>query len=98
MNILANQDIEAWFNLKKQEQHIITELMEKPLRRIDLANKLGVTSGSLSNQLKKLEGLMFIEIDDEKKYAVCDSIFKVWLDRHYKKYNVYPYKYSLNLV
>ena len=59
-NILANQDIEAWFNLTKQEQHIITELMEKPLRRIHLANKLCVTSGSLSNQLKKLEDLMFI--------------------------------------
>lgn len=97
LNLLANQDIESWFNLTKQEQRIITALMEKPLRRIDLAEKLNVTSGSLSNQLKKLEDLMFIEINDEKKYQVCDSVFKVWLDAHYKKYTFYPYKYSLNL-
>lgn len=97
LNILANQDIESWFNLTRQEQNIITVLMEKPLRRIDLANKLGVTSGSISNQLNKLEDLMFIEINDEKKYSACDSVFKVWLKRHYEKYGFYPHKYSLNL-
>ncbi|MBR0472200.1 MAG: AAA family ATPase [Methanosphaera sp.] len=97
LNILANQDIETWLNLTKQEQHIITTLIEKPLRRIDLAKQLGVTSGSLSNQLNKLEDLMFIELNDNKKYMVCDSVFKVWLEKHYEKYEVYPYKHSLNL-
>ena len=97
LNILANQDIETWLNLTKLEQHIITTLIEKPLRRIDLAKQLGVTSGSLSNQLNKLEDLMFIELNDNKKYMVCDSVFKVWLEKHYEKYEVYPYKHSLNL-
>jgi len=96
--ILANQDIEEWYNLTKGEQIIITTLIEKPLKRVELAEKLGVTTGSLSNQLNKLENLLFIEINDEKKYQTCDSIFKLWLKRHYEKYEVYPYKHSLNIT
>ena len=36
-----------WYKLTKQEQRIIVALVEKPLRRIDIANKLGVKSGAI---------------------------------------------------
>lgn len=96
--ILANEEIEEWYTLTKGEQLIITSLIEKPLKRFELADKLKVTSGSLSNQLNKLENLLFIEINNEKQYQTCDSVFKLWLKKHYEKYGVYPYRHSLNIT
>ena len=91
--LINNHDVE--YKIDKEE--IKSRDINLSEDEIDLANKLGVTSGSISNQLNKLEDLMFIEINDEKKYSVCDSVFKVWLNRHYEKYGFYPHKYSLNL-
>ena len=55
-----------WYKLKKQEQRIITTLIDKPLRKIDIAEKLGVTSGAMGMSLKILQNNNLIEMDNGK--------------------------------
>lgn len=43
-----------WYKLNNQEKRIITSLIEKPLKRIEIANKLEVTSGAIGASLKTL--------------------------------------------
>ena len=64
-----------WYKLTKQEQRIIVALVEKPLRRIEIANKLGVKSGAIGASLKTLQNKILIELNNEK-YQIYDSIFK----------------------
>ena len=68
------------YKLTKQEQRIIVALVEKPLRRIDIANKLGVKSGAIGASLKTLQNKILIELNNEK-YQIYDSIFKTWLKK-----------------
>lgn len=79
-----------WYKLTKQEQRIIVALVEKPLRRIDIANKLGVKSGAIGASLKTLQNKILIELNNEK-YQIYDSIFKVWLKKEYEEKGDYPY-------
>lgn len=64
-----------WYKLNNQEKRIITSLIEKPLKRIEIANKLEVTSGAIGASLKTLQNKSLIE-SDNKKYEIYDSIFK----------------------
>lgn len=80
-----------WYKLNKQEQKIITSLIEKPLRRIEIANKLGVTSGAIGASLKTLQNKTLIELDNSK-YHIYDSIFKTWLKKEFEEKGDYPYK------
>ena len=66
-----------WYKLNNQEKRIITSLIEKPLKRIEIANKLEVTSGAIGASLKTLQNKSLIELDN-KKYEIYDSIFKEW--------------------
>jgi len=79
-----------WYKLTKQEQRIIVALVEKPLRRIDIANKLGVESGAIGASLKTLQNKILIELNNEK-YQIYDSIFKEWLKKEYEEKGDYPY-------
>ena len=79
-----------WYKLNKQEQKIITTLVEKPLRRIEIANKLGVTSGAIGASLKTLQNKILIEMDNNK-YKIYDPIFKAWLKKEYEEKGDYPY-------
>lgn len=79
-----------WYKLNKQEQRIITTLVEKPLRRIEIANKLGVTSGAIGASLKTLQNKILIEMDNDK-YKIYDQIFKAWLKKEYEEKGDYPY-------
>lgn len=89
--ILAMHYINLWYELTNQEQKIITCLLENPLKRKDLAEKLDVTTGSISKPLKKLQNLILIELDN-KEYRIADPILKLWLDDYYDKYQIYPYR------
>lgn len=80
-----------WYKLNKQEQKIITSLIENPLRRIEIANKLGVTSGAIGASLKTLQNKTLIELDNSK-YHIYDSIFKTWLKKEFEEKGDYPYK------
>ena len=79
-----------WYKLTKQEQRIIVALVEKPLRRIEIANKLGVKSGAIGASLKTLQNKILIELDNGK-YQIYDSIFKAWLKKEYEEKGYYPY-------
>jgi AAA+ ATPase superfamily predicted ATPase len=89
--ILAMHYINLWYELTNQEQKIITCLLENPLKRKDLAEKLDVTTGSISKPLKKLQNLILIELDN-KEYRIADPILKLWLEDYYDKYQIYPYR------
>lgn len=67
-----------WYKLNGQQQKIIAALIEKPLKRIEIANKLGVTSGAIGNSLKHLENKTLIE-HNANEYHIYDSIFRLWL-------------------
>ena len=79
-----------WYRLNKQEQRIIASLVEKPLRRIEIANKLGVTSGVIGASLKTLQNKILIELDNDK-YQIYDQIFRAWLKKEYEEKGDYPY-------
>lgn len=91
ISILAIHYINIWSRLTLQEQKIITLLLKKPLIRKDIAQKLNVTSGSISKQLLKLKDLMLIE-QENKKYKIYDEILKLWLKKYYEENTVYPYR------
>lgn len=71
-----------WYKLSKQEQRIIMALVENPLRRIEIANELGVTSGAIGASLKTLQSKLLIELVDDK-YEIYDSVFKAWLKKEH---------------
>lgn len=79
-----------WYKLNNQEQRIITALVEGPLRRIEIATELGVTSGAIGGSLKTLQNKILIELDNGK-YRIYDSIFKAWLKKEYEEKGDYPY-------
>ena len=79
-----------WYKLNNHEKRIITSLIEKPLKRIEIANKLEVTSGAIGASLKTLQNKSLIE-SDNKKYEIYDSIFKEWLKKEYEEKGDYPY-------
>ena len=79
-----------WYKLNKQEQRIIAALVEKPLKRIEIANKLGVTSGAIGLSLKTLQNKILIEMNNGK-YQIYDQIFKAWLKKEYEEKGDYPY-------
>ena len=79
-----------WYKLNNQEQRIIVALVEKPLKRIEIANKLGVTSGAIGASLKSLQNKTLIELDKDG-FRIYDSIFKAWLKSEYEEKGDYPY-------
>lgn len=79
-----------WYKLTKQEQRIIAALVEGPLRRIEIANKLGVKSGAIGASLTTLKNKILIELDNGR-YKIYDSIFKAWLKKEYEEKGDYPY-------
>lgn len=83
-----------WFKLSYSEQKIIIQLLDEPLKRIEIANNLGITSGALSQPLVKLQDMRLIEINDERKYQIVDSILGLWLKKEYDVKGVYPFRIS----
>ena len=83
-----------WDKLTYQEQKIIVQLLACPLKRVEIASNLNITSGSLSKPLVKLQDNGLIEINDERKYRIVDSILELWLKSEYNAKGVYPYRIS----
>lgn len=73
-----------WNRLNKQEQNILKTLIDEPLRRIDIAENLGVTSGAIGKSLKTLQNKTLIEVNEDK-YHIYDFIFKIWLKKEVEK-------------
>ena len=83
-----------WDKLNFPEQKIIVQLLDNPLKRVEIANNLNITSGTLSKPLVKLQDIGLIEINDERKYQIVDSILRLWLKNEYDTKEVYPYRVS----
>jgi predicted transcriptional regulator len=66
-------------------------LLDKPLKRVEIANTLHVTSGSLARPLATLQNLVLVENDDGK-YSIIDSILKYWLLNYYNEKGFYPFR------
>ena len=88
---LAIHFISSWDKLTFQEQKIITALVDEPLKRIDIARKLEVTSGAIGGSLNSLQDKGLIELD-EGKYNISDSVLRRWLKNEYDNKGVYPYR------
>lgn len=80
-----------WVRLLFRQQSIIILLLEKPLRRIDLANEFAVSSGSLSNYLNNLQNQGLIRLNNGL-YEISEPILKRWLELEFKQNGIYPYR------
>lgn len=80
-----------WSKLTFQEQKIIISLLESPKKRIEVANFLKVTSGSLNRPLNRLLDYDLIEYANDK-YQITDPIFTYWLKNSYEKNGTYPFR------
>ena len=81
-----------WYKLNFSQQKVIVQLVDNPLKRIEIARNLNITSGTLSKPLLNLQELGLIEINNEKKYQIVDSILALWLKNEYDTKGVYPYR------
>ena len=91
IHIIAGYLINEWNTLTTKEKDIIIALIDSPLKRIDLARKLHVKSGSLSDKLNKLQNLDLIHFS-EGKYEISEKMLKRWLEIEYSKKGIYPYR------
>ena len=80
-----------WSKLTFQEQKIIISLLDSPKKRIEIANSLEVTSGSLNRPLNRLIDFDLIEFTNDK-YQITDPIFAFWLKNSYEKNGIYPFR------
>ena len=88
---ISSHLINVWLGLTFRQQSIIILLLEKPLRRIDLANEFAVSSGSLSNYLNNLQNQGLIRLNNGL-YEISEPILKRWLELEFKQNGIYPYR------
>lgn len=91
IDYLAVHFIFIWSKLTFQEQKIIISLVGNPKKRIEIANNLEVTSGSLNRPLNRLLDFDLIEYANDK-YQITDPIFAYWLQNSYEKNGIYPFR------
>lgn len=91
IDYLAVHFIFMWSKLTFQEQKIIISLLGNPKRRIEIANTLEVTSGSLNRPLNRLLDFDLIEYVNDK-YQITDPILVHWLQNSHEKNGIYPFR------
>ena len=91
IDYLAVHFVFMWSKLTFQEQKIIISLVDAPKRRIEIANALKVTSGSLNRPLNRLLDFDLIEYANDK-YQITDPILAYWLKNSYEKNGIYPFR------
>ena len=91
LSMIAVHLINQWSRLTLQEQTIITTLIDKPIKRIEIAEKLDITTGSLSAPLNKLQKLGLIE-NKERIYNISEPILKAWLKKENEEKGVFPFR------
>ena len=77
--------------LSNKEKDIIIVLLDKPLKRKEIAERLNVSNGSLSIYFKKLLELGLIN-NDNGLYSIREEMLKRWLKNEYEQYEYYPYR------
>lgn len=89
---IASHLINIWAGLSYREQTIITSLLDKPLKRIDIAEIIGISSGSLGQYLINLQNLSLIGFTNNK-YFLSEPLIKKWLKSEYMNKGDYPYNF-----
>jgi predicted AAA+ superfamily ATPase len=90
--LLAIHLINLWGGLTLREQKIITSLSGGSLERKKIAEKLNISSSSLSTPLKNLLNNGLIEYENKGVYNISEPILKEWLKQEYKTKGIYPYR------
>ena len=88
---ISSHLINIWARLSFREQTIIIILLEKPLKRVDIANEIGISTGSLSNYLNNLQNQGLISLNNGL-YEISEPVLKRWLELEFKEKGVYPYR------
>lgn len=91
ISLIGSHLINEWNRLSLKEKDLIIALIDSPLKRIDLAHKLNVKSGSLSDKLNKLQNLDLIRFNDGK-YEISEKLLKRWLEIEFSQKGIYPYR------
>jgi len=91
LEFIATNFINQWNRLTKKDKELLIALIDSPLKRVDLAKKLNVKSGSLSDRLTKLQNLDLIVFQDSK-YEFSAKLLRRWLIIKYNQMGVYPYR------
>ena len=92
ISLIISHLINEWNRLTTKEKDIIIALIDLPLKRIDLARKLHVKSGSLSDKLNKLQNLGSIHYVNGE-YEISEKLIKRWLEIEYSQKGIYPYRF-----
>ena len=92
ISFIVSHLINEWNRLTIKEKDIIIALIDSPLKRIDLARKLNVKSGSLSDKLNKLQNLDLIHFVGGE-YEISEKLLKRWLEIEYSQKGIYPYRF-----
>ena len=87
---LADSSRKEWYKSTVQEKKVVVSLVDKPLRRVDIARKLEVSSGALGRSLNSLKHDL-IELK-QNHYHIKDNIFRLWLKSEYDKKGVFPFR------
>ena len=91
ISLIGSHLINEWNRLTLKEKDLIIALIDSPLKRVDLAQKLNVKSGSLSDKLNKLQNLDLIRFVNGK-YEISEMLLKRWLEIEYSQKGIYPYR------
>ena len=89
--MLAVHIINQWSRLALHEQEIITALLDNPLKRKEIADKVHKSPGSLSRPLNKLQNLRLIE-SQKSIYSISEPILKAWLTKEYEEKGIFPFR------
>lgn len=91
ISLIGSHLINEWNRLTLKEKDLVIALMDSPLKRVDLARKLNVKSGSLSDKLNKLQNLDLIHFTNGE-YEISEKLLKRWLEIEYSQKGIYPYR------
>lgn len=91
IQLIGSHLINEWNRLTLKEKDLIIALIDSPLKRVDLARKLNVKSGSLSDKLNKLQNLDLIHFTNGE-YEISERLLKRWLEIEYSQKGIYPYR------
>ena len=91
INVIISHLINLWFKLTYREQSIFISLLDEPLKRIEIANQLRVSTGSLSNNLNNLQNQGLIKFENEK-YQISEPILTRWLQLEFENKGNFPYR------
>ena len=91
IKVINSHLVVMWDKLTLREQYIIISLLDGPLKRNEIANKLDVTTGSISRPLVNLQHQELIVLENNL-YYLLEPILKRWLELEYSKNMNFPFR------